>query len=139
PRAHARGEAAGIGRARGRGCGGRWGWCGWRGRWGWRGRLWRRGGGCSPLDGPAMTGPTASSRRARDRDAAPAVVVVGSGIAGLTAALRAVDAGCRVTVATKGALDDGSTRFAQGGIAGVMFDDDRVGDHAHDTLVAGAG
>ncbi|KAB1650461.1 L-aspartate oxidase [Pseudoclavibacter endophyticus] len=74
-----------------------------------------------------------------DRDPGPAVVIVGSGIAGLTAALGAASAGCRVTVATKASLDDGSTRFAQGGIAGVMFGDDRTDDHAHDTVVAGAG
>ncbi|MGO2111836.1 MAG: L-aspartate oxidase, partial [Pseudoclavibacter sp.] len=67
------------------------------------------------------------------------VVVVGSGIAGLTTALRAAATGCRVTIVTKGAIDDGSTRFAQGGIAGVMFDEDRTADHAHDTIVAGAG
>jgi L-aspartate oxidase len=66
-------------------------------------------------------------------------VVVGSGIAGLTAALHAVDAGCRVTVVTKDAVDHANTRFAQGGIAGVMFDDDRIDDHVRDTLVAGAG
>jgi L-aspartate oxidase len=67
------------------------------------------------------------------------VLVVGSGIAGLTAALHAIERGCRVTVATKATLDDSNTRYAQGGIAGVMFADDRVDDHAHDTLVAGAG
>ncbi|WP_394280051.1 L-aspartate oxidase [Microbacterium sp.] len=67
------------------------------------------------------------------------VVVVGSGIAGLTAALHALDSGCRVTVVTKDALDHANTRYAQGGIAGVMFADDRVEDHVRDTLTAGAG
>lgn len=66
------------------------------------------------------------------------VVVVGSGIAGLSAALRAHAAGHRVTIATKRAIDDGATRHAQGGIAGVMFPDDRVADHVRDTLEAGA-
>ncbi|MFB8145128.1 L-aspartate oxidase [Microbacterium sp. NPDC056003] len=66
-------------------------------------------------------------------------VVVGSGIAGLTVALHAVEHGCRVTLVTKDVLDHANTRFAQGGIAGVMFADDRVEDHIHDTLVAGAG
>ena len=72
---------------------------------------------------------------------APAVdvVVVGSGIAGLTAALHAHADGCRVTVVTKGALSDSNTRYAQGGIAGVTSADDSVADHARDTLVAGAG
>lgn len=67
------------------------------------------------------------------------VVVVGSGIAGLTAALHAVARGCHVTLVTKDVLDHANTRFAQGGIAGVMFDDDSAAAHIHDTLVAGAG
>ncbi len=67
------------------------------------------------------------------------VVVVGSGIAGLTVALHAVQTGCRVTLVTKDVLEHANTRFAQGGIAGVMFDDDRIEDHIRDTLVAGAG
>lgn len=66
-------------------------------------------------------------------------VVVGSGIAGLTVALHAVEHGCRVTLVTKDVLEHANTRYAQGGIAGVMFDDDRVEDHIRDTLVAGAG
>ncbi len=66
-------------------------------------------------------------------------VVVGSGIAGLTVALHAVASGCRVTLVTKDVLEHANTRYAQGGIAGVMFDDDRVDDHFRDTLVAGAG
>lgn len=69
----------------------------------------------------------------------PHAVVVGSGIAGLTVALHAVRTGCRVTLVTKDVLEHANTRYAQGGIAGVMFDDDRVEDHVHDTLVAGAG
>lgn len=67
------------------------------------------------------------------------VVVVGSGIAGLTAALRAEATGCAVTLVTKGALSEANTRYAQGGIAGVLSPADRAADHAHDTLVAGAG
>lgn len=67
------------------------------------------------------------------------VVVVGSGIAGLTVALHAKAHGCHVTLVTKDAVEHANTRFAQGGIAGVMFDDDRVEDHVRDTLVAGAG
>ncbi|MDX2375773.1 FAD-dependent oxidoreductase [Microbacterium sp. LRZ72] len=66
-------------------------------------------------------------------------LVIGSGIAGLTVALRAAQAGVAVTLATKDVLEHANTRYAQGGIAGVMFADDRVDDHAHDTLVAGAG
>lgn len=75
----------------------------------------------------------------RDTDAAVHAVVVGSGIAGLLTALHAVEHGCRVTLVTKDVLEHANTRFAQGGIAGVMFDDDRADDHVRDTLVAGAG
>lgn len=67
------------------------------------------------------------------------VVVVGSGIAGLTVALHAVEHGCLVTLVTKDVLEHANTRYAQGGIAGVMFDDDRAEDHIRDTLTAGAG
>lgn len=67
------------------------------------------------------------------------VVVVGSGIAGLTVALHAADAGCRVTLVTKDVLEHANTRYAQGGIAGVMFPDDRADAHLEDTLTAGAG
>lgn len=72
-------------------------------------------------------------------DRAPHAVIVGSGIAGLLTALHAVEHGCRVTLVTKDVLEHANTRYAQGGIAGVMFDDDRADDHLHDTLVAGAG
>ncbi|MDQ4085973.1 MAG: FAD-dependent oxidoreductase, partial [Actinomycetota bacterium] len=51
------------------------------------------------------------------------VVVVGSGIAGLTAALRARESG-RVLVVTKDLLSAGSTRWAQGGIAAALGPDD---------------
>ncbi|WP_374010129.1 L-aspartate oxidase [Leifsonia sp. LS-T14] len=67
------------------------------------------------------------------------VVVVGSGIAGLTAALRARALGHAVTIVTKAALTDGSTRYAQGGIAAALFADDSIPSHIADTLRAGAG
>jgi L-aspartate oxidase len=73
------------------------------------------------------------------RPAVVHAVVVGSGIAGLTVALHAVEHGCRVTLVTKDVLEHANTRYAQGGIAGVMFDDDRAEDHVRDTLTAGAG
>ncbi|QIG40272.1 L-aspartate oxidase [Microbacterium sp. 4R-513] len=69
----------------------------------------------------------------------PEVLVVGSGIAGLITALHAVEHGCRVTLVTKDVLEHANTRYAQGGIAGVMFADDRVEDHIRDTMTAGAG
>ncbi|AZS73391.1 L-aspartate oxidase [Streptomyces lydicus] len=67
------------------------------------------------------------------------VVVVGSGVAGLTAALRCAAAGRRTVVVTKAHLDDGSTRWAQGGIAAALGDGDTPEQHLADTLVAGAG
>src|SRR3954447_15390177 len=70
----------------------------------------------------------------RDAD----VVVVGSGIAGLVAALRARSYG-RVLLVTKALLDDGSTRWAQGGIAAALAADDSPEAHLADTLTAGVG
>ncbi|MBL1107094.1 L-aspartate oxidase [Streptomyces sp. 5-8] len=67
------------------------------------------------------------------------VVVVGSGVAGLTAALRCEAAGLRTVVVTKARLDDGSTRWAQGGIAAALGEGDTPEQHLDDTLVAGAG
>ncbi|UFQ17248.1 MULTISPECIES: L-aspartate oxidase [Streptomyces] len=67
------------------------------------------------------------------------VVVVGSGVAGLTAALRCSAAGLRTVVVTKARLDDGSTRWAQGGIAAALGEGDSPGQHLDDTLVAGVG
>lgn len=67
------------------------------------------------------------------------VVIVGSGVAGLTAALRCTAAGLRTVVVTKARLDDGSTRWAQGGIAAAIGEGDTPQQHLDDTLVAGAG
>ncbi len=67
------------------------------------------------------------------------VVVVGSGVAGLTVALRCAASGAKVTVVTKAHLDDGSTRWAQGGIAAALGEGDTPEQHLADTLVAGAG
>ncbi|MFE1953292.1 L-aspartate oxidase [Streptomyces sp. NPDC059524] len=67
------------------------------------------------------------------------VVVVGSGVAGLTAALRCEAAGLRTVVVTKARLDDGSTRWAQGGVAAALGDGDTPEQHLDDTLVAGVG
>jgi L-aspartate oxidase len=67
------------------------------------------------------------------------VVVVGSGIAGLTAALRLRGQVDRVLVVTKDVLDAGSTQWAQGGIAAALGPGDTPEQHERDTLVAGAG
>jgi L-aspartate oxidase len=66
------------------------------------------------------------------------VVIVGSGIAGLTAALECSDLG-KVMVVTKDVVAAGSTHWAQGGIASVQAAGDTVEQHIDDTLVAGAG
>ena len=66
------------------------------------------------------------------------IIVVGSGIAGLIAALE-LSRDHAVTLVTKAALADSNTRWAQGGIAAVMFEDDSVAEHIADTLNAGAG
>lgn len=66
-------------------------------------------------------------------------MVVGSGIAGLTAALHLREQGLHVTVVTKVNIDDGSTRWAQGGIAAVLDPLDTPAAHANDTEIAGVG
>lgn len=66
------------------------------------------------------------------------VVIVGSGIAGLTAAIRA-SAVHDVTLVTKGALADSATAYAQGGVAVALGADDSAALHQTDTHVAAAG
>ena len=66
------------------------------------------------------------------------VLVIGSGAAGLTAALTLAER-CRVLVLAKGALNSGSTAWAQGGIAAVLDAGDTFDNHIRDTMVAGAG
>jgi L-aspartate oxidase len=66
------------------------------------------------------------------------VLIVGSGLAGLTAALE-LAATHRVAVLTKRSLDDGASNQAQGGIAAVLAEDDSFDAHINDTLIAGAG
>jgi L-aspartate oxidase len=67
------------------------------------------------------------------------VIVVGSGIAGLTAALRLRGQVERIAVVTKDVLAAGSTQWAQGGIAAALGPGDTPEQHERDTLVAGAG
>jgi len=66
------------------------------------------------------------------------VLVIGSGIAGLSAALEACKR-CSVLMVTKGAVTDGCTNVAQGGIACAIAQGDSPRDHFEDTLQAGAG
>jgi L-aspartate oxidase len=89
----------------------------------------------------------APERRVPGRLTAPApgwtttsdVVVIGSGIAGLTAALRLRGQVDKILVVTKDVLAAGSTQWAQGGIAAALGPEDTPDQHEHDTLVAGAG
>ncbi|QHL90136.1 L-aspartate oxidase [Sphingomonas changnyeongensis] len=66
------------------------------------------------------------------------VVILGSGAAGLTAALNLADR-FRVVVLAKAGLSEGSTAWAQGGIAAVLDEGDTFEKHIEDTMIAGAG
>ena len=66
------------------------------------------------------------------------VIIIGSGLAGLTLALNLADRK-RVAIVTKRSLLDGASNWAQGGIAAVLADSDSIEAHIHDTLIAGAG
>jgi L-aspartate oxidase len=66
------------------------------------------------------------------------VLIIGSGLAGLTLALK-VAAEKRVCMVSKRGLNDSSSNWAQGGIAAVLTDDDSIEAHIQDTLIAGAG
>src|SRR3954468_24328923 len=66
------------------------------------------------------------------------VLIVGSGAAGLTAALNLAETH-QVAVIAKGALGEGATSWAQGGIAAVLEEGDSFEAHVKDTIIAGAG
>jgi len=67
------------------------------------------------------------------------VLIIGSGAAGLSAALRLSAQGGKIAILSKGPLNEGSTFYAQGGIAAVLDDKDSIESHVKDTLIAGAG
>jgi L-aspartate oxidase len=67
------------------------------------------------------------------------VVVIGSGVAGLTTALQIRAHDLSVLLVTKSFIDAGSTKWAQGGIAAALGPGDSPDQHEKDTLVAGAG
>jgi L-aspartate oxidase len=66
------------------------------------------------------------------------VLIIGSGAAGLALALQLPDT-CRIAVLSKGDLTQGSTFWAQGGMAAVLHDEDTIASHVEDTMTAGAG
>ena len=66
------------------------------------------------------------------------VVIVGAGLAGLTVALHVAER-LPVVVLAKREFEEGATAWAQGGIVGVLGDDDSIASHVHDTQEAGAG
>ena len=66
------------------------------------------------------------------------VVIIGSGAAGLSAALT-LAGDLKVAVLAKGDISSGSTAWAQGGIAAVLEPGDTFESHIEDTIVAGAG
>jgi L-aspartate oxidase len=66
------------------------------------------------------------------------VLIIGSGAAGLSLALQLADQ-LQVMVLSKGPLREGSTLYAQGGIAAVFDENDSIDAHVNDTLIAGAG
>lgn len=82
-------------------------------------------GGFQPTDGDVFS--------TREYD----FLVVGSGIAGLSFALKASAHG-RVALITKADVHEGCTRYAQGGVCAVLDVLDCVESHIHDTMVAGA-
>lgn len=67
------------------------------------------------------------------------VLVLGGGVAGLSAALRLAAGGRQVLLLAKCTLTESSSRYAQGGIAAVMAANDTVEAHINDTLIAGSG
>ena len=67
------------------------------------------------------------------------VIIIGGGLAGLSLALRLAERGIGATILSKSVLDEGSTRYAQGGIAAVLGEDDSFHAHIKDTIEAGGG
>ncbi|MDF2177993.1 L-aspartate oxidase [Aliiglaciecola sp. CAU 1673] len=66
------------------------------------------------------------------------LLIIGSGAAGLSLALKLANH-CQIIVLSKGPVAEGSTMYAQGGIAAVFDEDDSIDSHVQDTMEAGAG
>lgn len=102
----------------------------------------RRSSGAGPASGGA--GRTILSRTTLSRTTPSRLVVVGSGVAGLTAAITAAEQGTAVVLVTKAALEDSNSMLAQGGYSAVLPEGqcapgDTVASHVADTVAAGAG
>ena len=67
------------------------------------------------------------------------ILIIGGGVAGLSNALRLAQGGLKITLISKGPLSEGSSLYAQGGIAAVLKNSDSFESHIEDTLTAGAG
>ena len=86
-----------------------------------------------------MSADAATASRSAAPDPAPApIVIIGAGLAGVTVALRLADR-YQVVLLAKRSFDEAATAWAQGGIVGVLGDDDSVALHVQDTQAAGAG
>jgi len=94
-------------------------------------------GGGGRIESPDEPSPTPASEPAAAEPVAP-VVIVGAGLAGLTVALHLADRHPVVLLAKRD-FDEAATAWAQGGIVGVLGDDDSVELHVRDTQEAGAG
>ena len=66
------------------------------------------------------------------------VLIIGSGLAGLTLALRTA-AHKKVCIVSKRSINDAASDWAQGGIAAALNDEDSIENHVRDTLIAGGG
>ncbi|HUR49413.1 MAG TPA: L-aspartate oxidase [Acidimicrobiales bacterium] len=85
-------------------------------------------------EGQTVSGPSGTEDSPLD------LLILGSGVAGLSAAIQAAARGLRVGVMTKGELSQSATRWAQGGVAAVLGgDEDSTDQHLADTLGAGDG
>ena len=90
---------------------------------------------CGPFHCPTACQPVTFTLMSLETD----FVVIGSGVAGLRAAIELASSGARVTVLTKDKASESNTEYAQGGVAVVLSEDDNPELHEGDTLVAGAG
>lgn len=86
-----------------------------------------------PLVGSKSMNPSAAQKKSEFD-----ILIIGSGAAGLTLALKTADF-AKVAVLSKGDLNQGATFYAQGGIAAVLHEDDSIESHVADTLSAGVG